>query len=1219
MYRVHSYRCTGNEMTPKDRIQVAILGSKLSGEMQFGSTNKARNDLKALSKVEPFFSMKLWLAAVFLLLVGTTAHAQFRTSIQGSVTDPSGAVIPGATLTLTDTATNNKLVRTSNSEGIFNFNALAADKFTLVVEMKGFQKKVLENLELIPEQANALNVVLQVTGGSETVTVDASQGPALETENASTSATISDDQIQHMPSFGRDVFQLSQLAPGSFGDGSQASGGGTNSLPGTQGPGGPGASTGIFATENGPQVLAAGGQYENNSIAIDGISTVSAVWGGTSVITPTEDSIGNVKIVSNGYDAENGRFSGAQIQVTSKSGTNNIHGSAFFSANRPGLNAYQKYNNSSFYNTAADGQPALTPEERGLQRNDQQYNQYGGSIGGPIWKDKVFAFFAYETQRNNSSVQGSGWYETAALDKLAPAGSIASTLLNFPGAQVAATGQIDSTCQQAGLIEGVTCKTINGALDLGSPLKSALGKQDLSYVSSTQPGLGSGFDGIADIAQYATLDPTSIVEEQYNGRLDADATKNDHLSFAIYWVPVTQTDYNGPVRPYDLFHHDAINDAVSVVWNHTFSPTLLNEARANAAGWRWNELATNPQAPFGLPNDSVANTGPNSAIQSFGGPYASQLDQWTYGYRDILTKVLNRHTIKVGAELTRLYYLNVDLYDARPSYTFFNIWDFLNDAPEAEQNSHFNPLTGAPTANRQDNRENLLGVFVQDDFKVRPNLTVNLGLRYTYNGPLTSKENNINVVVPGTGASTLTALSVPTRTNLYNVQKGNFGPQLGFAYSPEFAHDKLVVRGGFGLNFNQEEIAISANGNNNPPAVITPNFVSPNAAHINPDIIYGVSSDVHSFLGFPVNPHAITSFNANNLPNSGNIQVTAFPNTLPTMYTYHYSLDLQYDLGHQMVATAAYQGSNARHTYYHYDLNAVAAVEGIPFNPAVNSVNDFGNEGHGNYNALLLGFKRDFAHQFSANADFTWAKSMDTSSAPYSEDPYPYNTSLSYGRSDYNFGKAFKAYGMWQPVFFHGSHAWVEKVAGGWSISGIFNLHTGFPWTPVYNSLTGPLYCSSCGYSSLRPAAYLGGAGHDTSNSAFESGPHTPRGANKNYPLAVAQNGALAYYSAPAYTPAALFPAQAGAPQAPGVSRNSLDGPGYKDLDATLSKAFGLPHIPMSGNSEGTKLEIRADFFNLFNNVNLTNITNSITDAAFGQAQGALGSRTITMQARFSF
>jgi hypothetical protein len=1160
-------------------------------------------------------AIAIWLPALLFLLLSTFAQAQYRASIQGVVTDTSGAVIPSAKLTLTDVANNNKLSTVSNGEGIYNFNALPADHFTLVVEAAGFQTKTLQNVQITPEQSNALNVQLEVRADVESVTVDASQTAILNTENASISGTISDNQIQHMPSFGRDVFQLAQLAPGSFGDGSQGGGGGSYSIPGTQGVGASGSADGIFKTENGPQVLSAGGQYENNGISVDGISTASAVWGGSSVITPNEDSIDNVQIVTNSYDAENGRFSGAQIQVTSKSGTNNIHGSAFFHVNRPGLNAYQRYNGPSYYNS---GDAAA----RGLLRDDQRFNQFGGSVGGPIWKDKVFAFFAYETLRNNTSTQATAWYDTPAFDALAPAGSIANTFLTFPGAGVNAISQVNSTCALAGLTEGVTCRTVNGGLDLGSPLKTALGTQDLSYVSSNQPGLGSGFDGIADVAEYTTANPTVAVASQYNGRLDAQIRPQDHLAFAIYWVPSSTTDYNGPVRAYNLFHHEQINDAFSLIWNHTFSSTFLNEARANAAGWRWNELATNPQAPFGLPTDTVVNVGPSiTNYQTLGSPGGSVQDQWTYSYRDIATKVLGRHTVKFGGELTRLSDLNENVNGSRPSYSFFNVWDFLNDAPEAEQSTNFNPLTGAPTINRQDARENLWGFFIQDDFKALPNLTFNVGLRYTYNGPLTSKENNMNVVVPGQGAALLTGLSVPNRDSLYNVQKGNFGPQFGFAYSPAAFKEKLVIRGGFGLNYNQEELAISLNSNGNPPAVTSPNFASANAANINPDIVYGVSSNVHSFSGFPVNPNTITSFDTNNLPTSGSIGVTAFPINFPTQYNYHYSLDAQYDLGHQLVATLGYQGSNSRHTYYHYNLMAVAAVDGIAFNPHVNSVNYFGNGGHGNYNALLAELKHQFSHHFSADAQFQWAKSLDTSSAPYEEDPYPYNPSLSYGRSDYNVGKAFKLYALWQPVLFHSNHAWAEKLAGGWSLSGIYNIHTGFPWTPVYNALTGSMYCTACGYTSLRPAAYLGGAGHDTSNKAFESGPSTPTGINKNFPKAAGDGNALAYFTVPTYTAAATFPAAGGAPQAPGIARNSFDGPGYKDVDLTISKSFGLPHIPMSGSGEGTKLEIRADAFNFFNNTNLetSSISSSITSSNFGQAVTSLGSRTVTMQARFSF
>ena len=281
-----------------------------------------------------------------ITLLASAAHAQYRTSIQGVVTDATGAVVSGANLTLINPATGAKWVRVSGGDGVFNFNALAAAPFRLEVEAKGFQKKVLDNLVLIPEQPNALNVELAVGSEATTVNVDASAAPLVDTETASTNGVVSDNQIQHMPSFGRDVIKLTQLAPGMSADGAQASNGGKYyNAPGTQsGPTPSGGASGIFATENLTPGFSNGNQAQNNAVSIDGISTVSAVWGGATVITPSEDSVDNVKIVTNSYDAEDGRFTGAQLKITSKSGSNDFHGSLFYTTHQPNLNAFQRYN-----------------------------------------------------------------------------------------------------------------------------------------------------------------------------------------------------------------------------------------------------------------------------------------------------------------------------------------------------------------------------------------------------------------------------------------------------------------------------------------------------------------------------------------------------------------------------------------------------------------------------------------------------------------------------------------------------------------------------------------------------------------------------------------------------------------------------------------------------------------------------------------------------------
>ena len=1159
-----------------------------------------------------------WASAACLLLamMALPAHAQYRTSIQGEVTDPQGAVIPGATLTLKDQGTNETVVRKSNEVGIFNFNALPADHFSLTVERDGFKTKVLDDLQLIPEQPNALNIQLELGVASETVTVNASTEPALDTETADNGRTISEDEIQHLPTFQRDATGLIQLAPGVQSDGAQGAGGGGFAAPGTQsgashgGGGNLGHSSSIFATENGVSANTNGQQFQSNGYTVDGISTVSAVWGGSTVVTPSEDSIGNVKIVTNAYDAENGRFAGAITEITSKSGTNDVHGSFFVQVFRPGLNAYQRWNGPQ---SVAPG----TPAQRGLLRDSDRYNQLGGSVGGPIWKNKIFAFFSYEGQSQNTPATGTGWYyDDASLATIAPTGSIASTYLKFPGAAVLGTLITTANCATAGLTAGTNCNNVaGGGLNIGSPLATGLGKQDLTYVNSANPGVGSGLSNVADIAEYSTSNPTNTNYKQYNGRLDADVTSKDHASFAIYWVPSTKSNYNGGLG-YDLFNHAQVNDAFSVIWNHVFSPTFLNEARANAAGWRYNELASNPQAPFGLPQDFVSGIG-SINIGNLGPGYPGDLNQWTYGYKDVATKVLRAQTLKFGFDLTRLYYLNVPI--SVPQYTFYNLWDFMNDAPEAEGGS-FQSTTGFPGGYRNDNRENLFGLFVQDDWRLRRNLTVSLGLRYSYFGPLTDKDNHQGVLSFGTGTALLTGISIHTGIGAWNAQKLNFGPQVGFNWSPNGFRNKLVVRGGFGLNYNQEQIANSNNYDNNPPGTSSVPGASTGPTNINPNILYAVSSSPTNYYGYPANPHTITTYNAAGLPTGGGANLGGLPGNLPTEYTEHYSLDVEYDLGHALIANLGYEGGVGRHQLYNYDATALGDIQGAAQNPLVNSVNTFGSGGWSMNNMMLAGLKHQFSHTFSAEAQFTWGHSMDTDSGPYSRDAYLYNPKYAYGRSDFDITHSFKAFGVWQPVIFRGEHNWAEKVVGGWSLSGILTLHSGYGWTPVY---TAPhqIYCNTCnyGYQSLRPH-YLGGGGTNTSNTAFKTGTNfpTPGAANTGTNNNQFSNN---YFSVPNYSNAITDnPGQStnNYIPPPGVIRNSFPGPGYRNVDLNIAKAFGLPSMKVLG--EHAKIEIKADLLNAFNILNLNpGISNNVQNSNFGQATSALGSRTIDFQARFSF
>ena len=291
---------------------------------------------------------------------------------------------------------------------------------------------------------------------------------------------------------------------------------------------------------------------------------------------------------------------------------------------------------------------------------------------------------------------------------------------------------------------------------------------------------------------------------------------------------------------------------------------------------------------------------------------------------------------------------------------------------------------------------------------------------------------------------------------------------VGFAWSAGALQNKVVIRGGFGINYNQNEIAVTANASGNPPNAVTPFFhcdfpYTTNPACAGTGILYETATNINSIFGYAPNPAAITTFTAQNLPVSGNAVLTGFQGDPKTIANYHYSFDVQDQLPYDMIFTLGYQGNQTRHLLVHNNWNAVGGSYGFALNPLVNTINFWENTGNANYNAMIATLSHNFSHTFQASAQYTWARAMDELSGPYYEDPYPFDPSLAYGRANYDVRNAFKLFGLWQPVFFHGNHNWIEKVAGGWSLSGIWNFHTGFPWDPFYNASTN-LYYQNSGY-----------------------------------------------------------------------------------------------------------------------------------------------------------
>jgi hypothetical protein len=1086
-----------------------------------------------------------------------TAAAQFRAGIQGTVTDASGASVPGATVVVKNEETGVTNETVSGEAGFYRVSGLAPGRYRVAVSLSGFKEGVAEHVNVGAEEVRGLDLKLEAGDIKEAITVTASSA-TLRTESAEIAGTLSTVEIQRLPQVGRDPYELVRLTPGVFGLGARSGTGDAVRLPNQQGPGG--SNNSVFQTENQVPISANGQRVEGNNFQLDGVTAMSQAWGGAAVVTPNQESVKEIRVVSSTYSAENGRNTGATIQVVSQNGTNDFHGSAVFKRNTPGLNAYQKWGG---------------PHGEAPQRVNQRLSQTAGSIGGPLRKSKAFFFFSYEGVRRHQNSLGTVWVETpelVAAIKSQRSNSIAAKVLSYPGM----TPRIVSVLETK---------------DVGS-LTGSLGQA----VASAN---GGGLDGVADIQRVQIEGFNKTDARQFNARVDFSVTRNDMLAFSTYVVP-NDTDFNEATggnngRPFGDFTSARRNMVGTVLWTRTMSSTMLNEARFNVTRWYFDEIASNPDMPWGLPRLSVNQTTPENINIGLGpGVGPGVFYQTTYNFRDTLTKVVNAHALKFGGDV--IYEQNNDKapWAGRPSYTFDNIWSFANDAPASEGTTFFDPKTGAFTELTAYARSAYYALFAQDDWKVRPNLTVNLGLRWEYFAPLRSKNDRISNLVLGPNDG-LVGASLKVGGNLFEPDKNNFGPQLGVAWTPGRFADKLVVRGGFGMGYNRLPGSRTLESRFNPP-FFAGFFLTGD------QIVYSTATDPLGF-NYPSNPAATLTFDPNtNIPLTGAaVGVNATLQKAPNPMVYRYSTEAEYDVGHGWVGALGYQGSSGR------NLTRVVPYQlFVTPNPRLGSVNLLLTDGDSTYNALLTRVTRRFANGYLLNAEYRWSRSEDTCSADACRQTYPFDIETERGPSDFDVTHAFKVFGTWDLPIFRDRNDALGKLAGGWQLSGIMTGSSGFPWTPLVGGGLCSAVVAGGGVCPLRPIAYAGGASTDTGNDVFMR-------QYGQFP-----GGPLQYFTPP---PAGSFDV----PPRPGVARNSFRGPGYFAVDAALAKRFVLPALRGLGNNSG--IEIRANAYNLFNNLNLRSFTQDnidtpstrIDNADFGRATAALAGRVIEFQARFSF
>ena len=1155
-----------------------------------------------------------WTGALLLLFISAVPiHAQFGASLAGTVLDQTGSVISNATVTLTSDATKAALTSTTNATGAYHFNELAPGQYSLAVTAAGFKTNNVTDLTLEAESPRNVNVTLQTGGSTESVQVNGDLVPLLQTADASIGTTIDSEEIQRLPTFGADPYELLRTAPGITGDGARNGIGQAVYLPNGAGPGG--SNSGIFQTENQVQIAAAGQRQADNNFMVDGVSVNSLTHGGAAVVSPSEEAVGEMTVVSTSFDASDGRNSGAQIKIVTKSGTDSLHGSLFALYDEAGLNAYNRWGGPS-------GAPPTVVD------NDQR--SYAASLGGPVMHKKAFFFVSWAsfTTANNSYAESyveTPEYRAALVANRA--GSVSAAILGDPNVVPRIRAILTPSCD--GLTLGVNCNLVTGssgpALDIGSLTPGGTSQIGV-FPANNQ--IGGGLVGDPDVENVQLSVPSHSRGNQFNGRGDYDLTSKDHLAGSVYFTKLDNYGISGAAgsRPQGDIPFKPLNSAATAIFIHTFSGTWLNELRANSTRFADNGVrdaagVTN----FGIPYVNVQTLPWAIQYGAYAGSTTPSLyAENTYEIRDMVTHTWGTHEIRAGAEV-RFEQDNDNLLgDQRPTYAMQGLWTMANGAAIYEQ-VEANPLTGGtPLTQRYFRSEDIAG-YVQHDWKASPNLTLNMGLRWEFFTPLLNKGSRINYPVLGPPGQELSGITLQSRNHLWYSQPRNLDPKVGFAFTPPILNQKLVIRGGFAIADNHLDIALFNNALEDGPGVA--NFglccannsgsagiqyemgttTSPSSYPINPSLSLGINPAT----GFPCE---YGSTPGNCVINNESYEVYgAFPNTRQPVADL-YSLDVQYQMPYSIVGSAGYTGSVGRHFarlvnqnfIYSQCYPATANCGGTTAITPVGAAYFAQTDSNQSYNALNISFTRRAGHGLNLSAYYTWSKSLDQVSNGDAADASanqtnPANNASEWGPSDYDVHQHFVATAVYEVPHIHSGNALVKAAANGWQVNGVVTYHTGFPWTPVtYDLQANELITGANLVGPTRPLAYYGGAGNSCSNNAWKTG--------SNF-----FNGGPSYFNttSPTTVNAPLY--------VPGIGRNSFRGPCFFGTDMSFAKEFVVDHF-----DHHTLLRLQVNAFNIFNILQLAPITfnsggSNIQSATFGEAQSGDAGRVIELVGRLQF
>ena len=1098
-------------------------------------------------------------------------------TISGVVSDATQAVVPNAAVTIVNADTDVMVWRgATNESGVYRAPGLPVSRYTVSVQAQGFKRAEVAGINLATDQRASINVTLQPGGVSESITVSGETSGQLSTDSSSISNVINMSQVQDLPLPSRNILNLLSLTAG-------ASSGGD--------------ATGINAS----QLSINGSRTLNSEFTVDGVSVVSGSTGGVQTLPPS-DAIREVKVLTSAYSAEYGRTSGGTVTLVINSGTDLYHGGVYEYFRNEDLNANNYFNNV-----------------RGQKRPQDRYNLFGAKLGGPIripkvynGKEKTFFFFDYEGLRqsapfaNISSVPSvafrSGDFSSSPVVIDQP-----GTSTPFPGNRI-----------PANLIDSAAAKILGVLPSPNSPglFDPATGRNanNLVEVGSTKPGSNA---------------TATRIDENVSDRIRLFGTLTHFGS----------TSPGQPTIPGPLENATGLSTTTgyqaTIGYTHTWTPTFFTETRFGF--WRNN---ANVQAPSqGLTVQSVLgiaqSVGPAAPTFNINGGWSqyglnsntlrSQIDN-NFQPSVSATKVWGNHLVKFGWDLRKDQFNIYNPGGTGNSGWFTGNYTFTGEITSPTHNGG-NPINALadfllgdiktsgyslpqPPAGR---RNYYTGAFVQDDWKVNRRLTLNLGLRYEYESPMTSSNNIYSRVDPHTGQVLFAGINASPSLNL-TASKLNFAPRVGFAYSLD---PKTVVRAGFGIFHSGIFSNLGAQ-------VLFPGYTVTQAFS---NLGAGIPQPFSLSQGMPLiavqnlsSPQStLSQYNASN-PISAS---ASFGQASPLPYAAEWNFGVQRELARGLILEANYVGSAGVHLQLNLPNNSVpfaAATQLAQVNTTVNTQNarpfpsvggfsDIMMAGHSSYHALQITTRRQYTANLAFIANYTWSKSIDDGDGLFSfSQPEGYHVgqfptvARNLDRSLSEFDRTNNFTGAVQ--YRTKGSRWLRNF----EFDPIITARTGLPNTITQNNLNPAA-------SELRPnlisnnSIYLA---NRVSNGT--GGQYLVPANSSNFPLGPV--GPL--FTGTGATRTLVLPAGIGT-----LGRDTVRTPGEFDLDLAVGRKFPI--------RERLKLEFRAEAFNILNHTNfqspdvaLSVIANASGQAvfnspAFGLITAARAARFVQLVARIEF